>query len=142
MNEEFIAKAREAKSVEELLALAKESNYPLTEEEARNYFNQFHFNGELSDDELDQVGGGCGGGEEEVVVPAGYFSKDIDVLEYGCYSYGDSQEIVDKRLHVDPRCRFCAFCTKNTISGRDWYRCEKGMTPTYWGTATVRPIDL
>ena len=71
MNEELITKAKEVKSVEELLTLAKENNYPLTEEEAQNIFNQFHATGELSDDELDQVGGGCStkvDGEEYTVV--------------------------------------------------------------------------
>lgn len=35
MNEEMIAKAREAKSVEELMALAKETGIELTEEDAK-----------------------------------------------------------------------------------------------------------
>ena len=61
MNEEMIAKAREAKSVEELMALAKETGIELTEEDAKMYFEQFNAKkGELSDDELDVVsGGGC-----------------------------------------------------------------------------------
>ena len=62
MNEEMIAKAREAKSVEELLALAKESEIKLTTEQAKAFFAQLNPpKGELSDDELDDVsGGGCG----------------------------------------------------------------------------------
>ena len=61
MNEEMIAKAKEAKSVEELIALAKENGVELTEEEAKTYFEQLNAKkGELSDDELDNVsGGGC-----------------------------------------------------------------------------------
>ena len=35
MNEEMITKAREAKSVEELMALAKENGIELTEEDAK-----------------------------------------------------------------------------------------------------------
>lgn len=38
INEELMAKARAAKSVEELLALAKENDVELTEEKA-NYFS-------------------------------------------------------------------------------------------------------
>ena len=62
MNEEMIAKAREAKSVEELLALAKENEIELTTEQAKAFFAQLNPpKGELSDDELDDVsGGGCG----------------------------------------------------------------------------------
>ena len=62
MNEEMIAKAKEARSVEELIALAKENGVELTEEDAKMYFEQLNAKkGELSDDELDAVaGGGCG----------------------------------------------------------------------------------
>ena len=62
MNEEMIAKAKEAKSVEELIALAKENGIELTEEDAKMYFEHLNAKkGELSDDELDNVsGGGCG----------------------------------------------------------------------------------
>ena len=62
MNEEMIAKAREAKSVEELMALAKETGIELTEEDAKMYFEQLSSKkGELSDDELDNVSGGMRG---------------------------------------------------------------------------------
>lgn len=66
---ELMAKAKEAKSAEELLAFAKENGVELTAEEAEQYFEQLHATGELADDELENVsGGGCGGGgnkEEE-----------------------------------------------------------------------------
>ena len=59
MKEEMITKAKEAKSVEELMALAKETGIELTEEDAKMYFEQFNSKkGELSDDELDNVSGG------------------------------------------------------------------------------------
>ena len=61
MNTELITKAKQAKSPEELMALAKENNMELTEESAKAYFHQLNpKTGELSDDELDNVaGGGC-----------------------------------------------------------------------------------
>ena len=61
MNNELIAKAKHAKSPEELMALAKENGVELTEESAKSYFNQLNpKTGELADDELDNVaGGGC-----------------------------------------------------------------------------------
>ena len=61
---ELIAKAKAASTVDELLALAKENNVELTEEEAKTYFEQLNANGTISDEELDVVAGGCGGSSE------------------------------------------------------------------------------
>ena len=57
-NTELLEKAKEAKSTEELLLLAKENSVELTKEEADAYFAQMKKNGELSDEELDKVAGG------------------------------------------------------------------------------------
>ena len=67
--DELIAKAKQAKNPEELLALAKENGVELTEESAKAYFNQLNpKTGELADDELDNVaGGGCHNGGRLVV---------------------------------------------------------------------------
>ncbi len=61
MNKELLAKAKEAKTPEELMSLAKENGIEMTEESAKAYFEQLNpKTGELSDDELDNVaGGGC-----------------------------------------------------------------------------------
>ena len=58
---EQLLKAKAAKSAEELLALAKENGMEMTDDEAKKYFSDLHKEGELSDDELDNVSGGCGG---------------------------------------------------------------------------------
>ena len=60
---ELIAKAKSAKSVEELLELAKANNVDLTETEAKTYWAQLSANGTVSDEELDAVvgGGSCQG---------------------------------------------------------------------------------
>ena len=55
---ELIAKAKAAKSAEELLELAKENGVELSEEEAKTCFEQLHANSEVSDDELEAVSGG------------------------------------------------------------------------------------
>ena len=61
-SKELIEKAKTAKSAEELLAIAKAENIELTEEQAAKAFAELSKNGELSDEELDNVaGGGCGG---------------------------------------------------------------------------------
>ena len=59
---EIIEKVKTAKSAEELLAMAKAENIELTEAQAAKAFAELSKNGELSDEELDNVaGGGCGG---------------------------------------------------------------------------------
>ena len=69
MNNELLAKAKGAKTPEELLAIAKENGTELTEESAKAYFELLHpKTGEISDDELDNVsGGGCYKGDRLVV---------------------------------------------------------------------------
>ena len=57
-NPELIAKAKAAKTAEELIELAKDNNVELTEEDAKTYFEQLNANGAVSDDELDVVAGG------------------------------------------------------------------------------------
>ena len=63
LTKELVAKAKEAKTSEELMALAKEVGIDMTEESAALAFEQLNSKtGELSDSELDNVSGGCGGG--------------------------------------------------------------------------------
>ena len=62
ISKELIEKAKTAKSAEELLEMAKAENIELTEEEAAQAFAKMNKNGELSDEELDNVAGGCEGG--------------------------------------------------------------------------------
>ena len=70
---ELIAKAKAAKSAEELFALAKDNNVELTEAEAKTHFEQLNANGTVSDDELELVAGGCdlfGDKERKIVAGA------------------------------------------------------------------------
>ncbi len=78
MTNEIFEKAKECKSADELLALAKENGYDITAEEAAAKFAELHSEGELSDDELDSAAGGACGGkkkdyleENETVVSCG-----------------------------------------------------------------------
>lgn len=59
-SDELIAMAKSAKTEDELLKLAREKGVAMTEEEAKCCFSGLHQSGELSDDELDNVAGGCG----------------------------------------------------------------------------------
>lgn len=61
ISKELLEKARTANSAEELLAMAKAESVELTTEEAVQAFAKLNKNGELSDEELDNIsGGGCG----------------------------------------------------------------------------------
>ena len=52
--------SKTAKSAEELLELAKAENIELSAEQAAKAFAEMNKTGELSDEELDNVSGGCG----------------------------------------------------------------------------------
>ncbi len=82
---ELLEKAKQAKSAEELIALAKENGVELTAEEANTYFAKLNpKNGELSDDELDQVaGGGCHAGDGRMVVSLGYVCHEFKCKKDG-----------------------------------------------------------
>ncbi len=56
--EELIAKLKEVKSVDDILALAKENGIEITPEKAKELFEQINSNGELTDDQLESVAGG------------------------------------------------------------------------------------
>ena len=68
--EEQLAKIKAAKTAEELIALAKAEGIEVTEEEIKAKFDAMHKEGELADDELDNVAGGCGGGDDDSNVPS------------------------------------------------------------------------
>ena len=55
---EIVEKIKSVDSVDEILAIAKECNVEITPEEANKYFHQLH-SGELDDDLLVNVSGGC-----------------------------------------------------------------------------------
>ena len=87
LNNEIRTKAKAAKTPEELIEIAKENDVEMTEESAKAYFEQLHpKTGELSDEELDNVAGGCGG------LPSSYPSSGACEAESKvefCYNIGD-----------------------------------------------------
>ena len=105
LNNELIAKAKEAKTPDELMALAKENGTEMTEESAEAYYNLLHpQNGEVSDDELDNVaGGGCHNGGKLVVSVMHYCD------EWRCKDDG-SQCDIDGILVNCNTCRVAAYC--------------------------------
>ncbi len=61
ISKELLEKAKAAKTAEELIEMAKTENIELSAEEAAKAFAELHKMGELSDEELDNVAGGCAG---------------------------------------------------------------------------------
>ncbi|MDD7573145.1 MAG: hypothetical protein PUJ72_02695 [Eubacteriales bacterium] len=59
ISKELLEKAKTAKTAEELFAMAKAESVELTEEQAEKAFAELHKTGELSDEELNSVAGGC-----------------------------------------------------------------------------------
>ena len=59
ISKELLEKAKTAKTAEELLEMAKAENIELSAEEAEKAFAELNKTGELSDEELNNVAGGC-----------------------------------------------------------------------------------
>ena len=87
-SKELLDKAKTAKSAEELRELAKAENIELTEEQAADYFAKLNNSGELSDDELNNVAGGCDPGTPKYNV--GDYVKYYYQYEIGWSSYAKS----------------------------------------------------
>ena len=76
LSKELLEKAKQAKTAEELLAIAKAENVELTEEEAAKAFAELNKTGEISDEELDNVaGGGCYSDGGRLKTTSGYKCK-------------------------------------------------------------------
>lgn len=119
---ELIAKAKAAKSAEELLELAKANSVVLTEEEAKIYFEQLNATGVVSDDELDVVSGG--NGEDEKKCGEDTISQGDRLKLTGGKKCGDCGSTVGlaqqafglDKIHTSgytrPLCVVCASCGK------------------------------
>ena len=100
-SKELIEKAKTAKSAEELLAMAKAEGFELPEGEAKTVFSKLNKTGELSDEELDNVAGGCGG--EEITEPK-YKEGDLVWISGGfaCYTCGRYRAFKVTEVHRSP----------------------------------------
>ena len=120
---ELIAKAKAAKSAEELIAIAKENNVELTAEQAKTYFEQLTATGVVADDELEIVAGGaCGDNEEEcysiVSLPEKTF---VEVINGKCCDKCKGTKGYAKSLAVYGYSRgsvgiYCAPCDKMILT--------------------------
>ena len=132
MNEELIAKAREAKSPEELLKLAKEAGISdITEENAGAYFELISSKGELSDDELSNAAGACKNGGRRVV------TISLDCVGYSKFENRHFWKC-DKcgKLDTDDKCYHdydwgFRFGHKDQCGTCGWCHYEKGLWLCY-----------
>ena len=110
LNNEIRAKAKAAKTPEELIEIARENDVEMTEESAKAYFDLLHpKTGEMSDDELDNVaGGGCYSQGGRLKTTSGYRCKH--------FSQGQSS------VGLKGTCAQCSYwgVDPNRISGSLW----------------------
>ena len=112
--DEMLEKAKTAKSAEELLAMAKAENIELTEKQAAKAFAEFNKTGELSDEELDNVAGGC---DEFKETKWKYNIGDCVIIKEQVYSKSDFTAVIVELL-PDP----------NIGNGHGWYRIKELYT--------------
>lgn len=120
MNNELLQKAMSANTAEELFDLAKENGIELSEESAKAYFEQIHSNGEISDEELENVaGGGCYSGNRLVVTTITnacmYFACKCGKNQDSLWQYGNWGIAVSKRKCLNcgatAGCNQCSYIT-------------------------------
>ena len=114
ISKELIEKAKTAKSAEELLEMAKAENIELNAEEAAQAFAKMNKNGELSDEELDNVAGGCDGFKP---TKWKYNVGDCVIIKEQVYSKSDFTAVIVELL-PDP----------NIGNGHGWYRIKELYT--------------
>ena len=124
-NTELLEKAKEAKSAEELLSLAKENGVELTEGEAEEYFAQLNKSGELSDEELGNVsGGGCHSKDGRLIVTTAYSCDDFTCRICGSHRRDYHTHVVNLESRtatiVEPICNFCKYMARE----RGLYLCN------------------
>ncbi len=112
---ELIGKAKQAKTPEELIDIAKINNVELTAEEAKTYFGQLNKTGELNDEELDNVsGGGCHTKDGRLVVAVttcceGYCHKSDNGTRYSSSVTGNFYCRVCRERANCGNCKYCTY---------------------------------
>ena len=112
LNNEILAKAKAAKTPEELIEIARENDVEMTEEGAKAYFDLLHpKTGEISDDELDEVAGGaCYRGDGRMVTTVANLCREWRCKKDGSRMESDHRPICCK-CGKTAFCSNCKFCT-------------------------------
>lgn len=112
-SKELLDKAKSAKSAEELIELAKAEGMELSADEAEKAFADLHRSGELADEELDSVAGGCGGryapspdgrvGSEREVVFLYAVGQEVEIYTNPSANSARTQRhrIIDRQIGTD-----------------------------------------
>ena len=113
MEKELIVKAKQAKSPEELMALAKESGIEMTDESAKAYFALIHpKTGQVSDNELDNVaGGGCHASDGREIVTVGHGCTGFICKKCGNKNVITGTGVVFCKCGRMAVCNSCKYCT-------------------------------
>ena len=112
LNNEIRAKAKAAKTPEELIEIARENDVEMTEESAKAYFDLLHpKTGEMSDDELDNVASGaCYRGDGRMVTTVANLCREWRCKKDGSRMESDHRPICCK-CGKTAFCSNCKFCT-------------------------------
>lgn len=130
---ELIAKAKTAKTAEELQALAKENGLEMTAEEAEAYFAQLHpVSGEMNDDELENVSGGGCHKDNRLVVTAFKLCSNWECKK--CYNahYKNRRLIYDAMYDYD-KSTWMHTCTELAGGGKYMANCTNCRLCSYEG---------
>ena len=120
LSKERFEKAKAAGSASELKALAKAEGISLTDAEAEKHFARLHHTGELSDEELNNVSGGCGDPEPDVTWgKGGVWDKREDVL----FEFEVGTRVI---AYITP-----STWKKGTLTARDCRKDDWGWYPAY-----------
>ena len=116
LNNEILAKAKEAKTPEELIEIARENDVEMTEESAKAYVDLLNpKTGEMSDDELDNVAGGaCYRGDGRMVTTVANLCREWRCKKDGSRMESDHRPICckcGKTAFCIVRCSNCPYCT-------------------------------
>ena len=112
LNNEILAKAKAAKTPEELIEIARENDVEMTEEGAKAYFDLLHpKTGEISDDELDNVAGGaCYRGDGRMVTTVGNSCRSWRCKQHNKKMDNDHRPVCIECGKM-ASCNSCKFCT-------------------------------
>lgn len=137
-SKELLEKAKAAKTVEELLELAKEENINLTEKEATKIFADLHKTGELADEELDNVtGGGCGG--RFTPSPDGKAGSEREVVFL--YQIGQEVEIYTNYSGMSTRTKRHIVLERTVSSDKTIWKELFNYPCTYWPSYYCQNLD-
>lgn len=98
ISEKLLNQAKNAESPEKILELARENGLGISGERAQELYNSWHCEGAISDDELDNVSGGCGISKEHcpsckstnVTVEQPKGNTPVAMFTYTCKDCGHS----------------------------------------------------